>query len=151
MWRVGWHMIREKPVFGIGPGRIEARYTEFLSPGETIPAYHGHLHNNALQLCAQFGVLVLCAAGLFVIVLVRDLAGACKRAADRESAFLCRSGLQGLTGFLAMGMMDYTYGHSLGLILLAFTVMSPLMESYERKTKIETAVEDEVTSHACTG
>jgi O-antigen ligase len=128
MWRVGLHIIHEQPIFGIGPGRIEPMYARFLQPGEPIPAYHGHLHNNALQLCAQFGVFVLCAAVIFVAVLVRDLAHACKRAIDRESVFLRRSGLQGVIGFLVMGMMDYTYGHSLVLILLAFTAISPLIK-----------------------
>jgi O-antigen ligase len=129
MWRVGWRMIREQPVFGVGPGRIEALYCRYLSPGEPIPAYHGHLHNNVLQLGAQFGVLVLAAALVFVSVLVWDLAGGCKLAVDRERKFLCRSGLQGLIGFLLMGIVDYTYGHSLGLILLAFAVVSPLIDT----------------------
>ena len=30
MWRVGWHMIREHPVFGVGPGRVEELYTQYL-------------------------------------------------------------------------------------------------------------------------
>ncbi len=76
MWRVGWQMIREQPIFGMGPGRIEPLYTGYLSPSEPIPAYHGHLHNNAIQLGAQFGVLVLSAALIFVMVLIWDLASA---------------------------------------------------------------------------
>ena len=30
MWRVGWKMIREHPVFGVGPGRVEDLYTSYL-------------------------------------------------------------------------------------------------------------------------
>jgi hypothetical protein len=93
------------------------------------------LHNNPLQLGAEFGVLVLGAALVFVTVLLRDLARASRRASGRQQKFLCLSGLQGLTGFLIMGMMEYTYGHSLGIILLAFTVISPLMDSYSTNSK----------------
>jgi O-antigen ligase/4-amino-4-deoxy-L-arabinose transferase-like glycosyltransferase len=133
MWRVGWRMIRERPVFGVGPGRIDQLYGGYLSPGEPVPIYHGHLHNNALQLGAQFGIFVLCAALIFVTVLVRDLVRACKWSVDRDQKFLCRSGLQGVTGYLLLGLMDYTYGHSLGLILLAFSAISPLMETYQSR------------------
>ena len=45
---------------------------------------------------------------------------------DRDSRFLCRTALLGLTGFLVAGMFDYTYGHSLGLILLGFVTITPL-------------------------
>jgi O-antigen ligase len=126
MWRVGWRIIREQPVLGIGPGRIEELYIQYLRPGEPVPAYHGHLHNNAIQLAAQFGVMVLAAASIFLTVLVRDLARSCRRARTRDERLLCRSGLLGLAGFLIVGLMDYTYGHSLGLILLTFAAVSPL-------------------------
>ena len=127
MWRVGCQMIREHPLLGIGAGRIESEYARYLSPGERLPAFHGHLHNNALELGAEFGLLVLGAAALFAVILLRDLALASSQAGSCDSQFLCRSGLQGMAGFLAMGMMDYTYGHSVGLILLAFATLPPLL------------------------
>ncbi len=123
MWRVGWRMIREQPVFGVGPGRVEALYCRYLSPGEPTPAYHGHLHNNALQLGAQFGVLVLGAALVFVSVLLWDLAGACTRAVDRERK---------------------SYGHSLGLILLAFAVLSALIDTNADKMKRRSPVGEQL-------
>jgi O-antigen ligase len=126
MWRVGWKMIREQPVFGVGPGRVEELYARYLSPGEPVPAYHGHLHNNGLQLAAQFGIPVLGAAVLCLSVLLKDLMQSYQRAPDHDARFLCRSGLLGVAGFLTVGMMDYTYGHSLGLILLGFVALAPL-------------------------
>ncbi|MBZ5619366.1 MAG: O-antigen ligase family protein [Acidobacteriia bacterium] len=127
MWHVGWKMIREQPVFGVGPGRIDQLYPRYLAQGEPVPAYHGHLHNNALQLAAQFGIPILIAAMLCLAVLLRDVLRACRRAYDRECLFLCRSSLLGIFGFLTVGMTDYTYGHSLGLILLSFAALSPLL------------------------
>jgi O-antigen ligase len=129
MWRVGWKMIQEKPLTGVGPGRVQELYKKYLAPEEPVPAYHGHLHNNALQLAAQFGLPILGAALVFLAALLRDLLHAYRCASDHESRFLCRSALLGITGYVAVGMMEYTYGHALGLILLCFVALAPLISA----------------------
>jgi O-antigen ligase len=121
MLHVAWRMIRERPLLGVGPGRIESLYPHYLAPGEPVPAYHGHLHNNAIQLAAEFGIPVLAAAALCVIVLLVDLARL------RNQPFLRRAGILSVIGFVSVGMTDYTYGHSLGLILLSFAAITPLI------------------------
>ncbi len=126
MLRVGWRMIRENPWFGVGAGRVGELYPSFLQSGEPLPAYHGHLHNNAFQLAAGFGLPVLAAALLCLGVLVRGLWRAYREAEDRAQVFLCRAGLLAVAGFVVTGLTDYTYGHSLGLILLSFAVLPPL-------------------------
>ncbi len=128
MWRVGLKMIREHPVFGVGPGRVEELYTSFLPAGDPVPAYHGHLHNNALQLAAQFGLPVLAAAVCWLAILLRDLIRAMRQARNRERRFLCRAAFLGIAGFLIVGMTDYTYGHALGLILFTFVAIFPLTD-----------------------
>ena len=127
MLRVGWRMIRQNPWVGVGPGRIEELYRSYLSHSEPLPAYHGHLHNNLVQMAAQFGVPVAVVAILFTMGLFRDLVSASREAESREKRFLCQAALLSLTGFLVAGCFDYTYGHSLALILLMFAVLSPLM------------------------
>jgi hypothetical protein len=82
-------------------------------------------------LAAEFGLPVVGAAFLFTAILVVDLRRQCRIAFDRDQEFLCRTALLGLAGFVAAGMFDYTYGHSLGLILLAFVVLSPLAPTSE--------------------
>jgi O-antigen ligase len=129
MWRVGWQMIRERPLAGIGAGRVAGLYTRYLPHGASVPAYHGHLHNNALQLAAQFGLPVLAAAILCVGALLRALLQLCRHARGRDDLFLCRAALMGTAGFLITGMTDYTYGHSLGLILFSFVALCPLTGS----------------------
>jgi O-antigen ligase len=127
MLHVGWKMVLQEPFTGVGPGRVEKLYQSYLSPGDPLPAYHGHLHNNLAQLAAQFGLPVVLAATLFLVLLFKELIERCQSTQDRESQFLCHVSLLGLTGFLAAGLFDYTYGHSLGLILLSFVVLSPLL------------------------
>jgi O-antigen ligase len=129
MWRVGLKMIYQHPVFGVGPGRVEELYTSYLEKGELIPAYRGHLHDNALQLAAQFGLPVLGAAVLWLAFLLRDLMRTWRTAQTREYRFLLRSSFLGIAGYLIAGMTEYTYGHSLGLILFCFVAISPLILS----------------------
>jgi O-antigen ligase len=126
MLRVGWKMIREHPFTGVGPGRVEELYSKYLSASDPLPAYHGHLHNNAVELAAEFGIPVTAAAVLFLAILCRDLLTRCRLARDREQLFVCRTSVLALAGFVFAGLFDYTYGHSLGLILLAFAALSPL-------------------------
>lgn len=123
MLNVGWKMIREHPFDGVGAGRVDKLYTSYLSPSDPVPAYHGHLHNNVVQLAAQFGLPATCAALLFVLMLFRELLIRFGSSISRAEQFLCRTSVLGLTGFLLAGMFDYTYGHSVGLILLGFVIL----------------------------
>ena len=127
MLRVGWEMVKEHPFTGVGPGRVDKLYMSYLSPQDPVPAYHGHLHNNGVELAAEFGIPVVLAALLFVVVLFRDLLAACKTALNNEEQFAARTGVLALIGFLVAGLFEYTYGHSLGLILLSFAALSPLL------------------------
>jgi O-antigen ligase len=133
MLRVGWEMIKEHPLTGVGPGRIDKLYMSYLSPQDPVPAYHGHLHNNAVELAAEFGIPVALAALLFVGVLFRDLVKVSRAAQSKEEKFASRTALLALIGYLVAGLFEYTYGHSLGLILLSFAVLVPLLP-YPSKT-----------------
>ncbi|MBZ5514398.1 MAG: O-antigen ligase family protein [Acidobacteriia bacterium] len=126
MLRVGWKMIKQHSLTGVGPGRIEKLYPAYLSAGDPVPAYHGHLHNNLVEIAAEFGVPTTLAALAFCGVLLLDLRRALLTATAREARFASLAALLGLSGFLLAGFFDYTYGHSLGLILLAFSVLPPL-------------------------
>src|SRR5262249_34328008 len=55
MWQAGIDMIREKPVFGQGPGMILAVYPEYRWAGAPNPR-QPHLHDNALQIAAERGL-----------------------------------------------------------------------------------------------
>ncbi|HEX3876152.1 MAG TPA: O-antigen ligase family protein [Bryobacteraceae bacterium] len=127
MLRVGARMIHDHPFTGVGPGRVEPLYRSYLQPDESAPAYYGHLHNNAMQFAAQSGLPALCAAAVFVAILFRQLWRRYREARSRELIFLCRAGILACTGFLASGFFDYSYGHSIGIILVYFTALAPLV------------------------
>jgi O-antigen ligase len=127
MMEVGWKMLRDHPLTGVGPGRVDKLYESYLGPGDPVPAYHGHLHNNILQLAAQFGILVTGAALLFLVFAFRDLLQARKAATSPDSRFLSETAILGLIGFFFAGLFEYTYGHSLGLIMITFAALPALL------------------------
>jgi O-antigen ligase len=93
MLRVGWRMIRQHPLGGVGPGRVEELYPHYLRAGETLPAYHGHLHNNVVQIAAQSGIPAAVAAMLFAICLAWELWKRQRAASAPSETFLCRAAL----------------------------------------------------------
>jgi len=132
MLQVGWRMVRDHPLAGVGPGRVESLYTSYLAPKDPVPAYHGHLHNNIVQTAAQFGIPVTLAGLLFVGVLFIDLRRRQRGAVDSHDRFAVQTALLALTGFLFAGFFEYTYGHSLALILLSFAVLPALQTNSRR-------------------
>jgi O-antigen ligase len=138
MIEVGWRMVQDRPLTGVGPGRVEELYTAYLKPGEPVPAYRGHLHNNMAQIAAMFGIPVTLAALLFVAFAFRDLIRARRKAFDPDSRFLSDTAVLALIGFLFAGLFEYTYGHALGLIMIAFAVFPALSVGdldYEMRSK----------------
>lgn len=60
MLEAGIAMIRERPLFGLGPELVERRYPIYRSP--SAPRYDvPHLHNNLVQLAAERGLPALAA------------------------------------------------------------------------------------------
>jgi O-antigen ligase len=142
MLRVGWQMVRDHPLTGVGPGRIDKIYTSYLAPQDPIPAYHGHLHNNVAQIAAQFGIPVTLTAFLFVAVLFRDLLKARKIAKTRNDRFLAETAILALTGFVFAGLFEYTYGHSLALILLCFALLPILFPIAPEHPEVQVHLRD---------
>ena len=127
MLNVGWRMLRDHPLTGVGPGRVEELYRSYLKPDDPVPAYYGHLHNNVIQIAAQFGLPVSLAALLFVLCTFRDLLRARNNATNPDRQFLANTAVLAFIGYLFAGLFEYTYGHSLGLIMIAFAVVPALL------------------------
>ena len=119
-------MLQDHPLTGVGPGRVDELYESYLEPGDPVPAYHGHLHNNLAQIAAQFGVPGAFAALAFAICAFLDLLRAKRAAANPDTRFLTDTALLAFIGFVVAGLFEYTYGHSLGLIMIAFAVLPAL-------------------------
>ena len=110
MWKAGAAMIRERPLFGVGPGRVKALYPVYRVSGWVEPR-PGHLHNNVVMIAAETGIPSLLAYLWFV--------GAFFSAALRQVRGLARGEpLRGVTlgaigamvSIFAAGMFEYNFG-----------------------------------------
>jgi O-antigen ligase len=132
MWQAGVDMVRDRPIFGQGPGIIPFRYERYRwaeAPSDTVP----HLHNNPLQLAAERG---LPAAAFWLWWMTILLAKAAREA--RTDPWDDRWGAVGVLGFFAAilvaGMFEYNFGDSevlyviLLLSALPFTLSVPVKE-----------------------
>jgi O-antigen ligase len=126
MWQAGLDMIRDKPVFGQGPGMILAVYPEYRwaeAPNPRAP----HLHDNALQIAAERGLPCL----IWWVWLLAEAMGSAYRELPRGSSpgraagpdprWGAAAALAILVAVMVAGLFEYNFGDSeiLMFVLLA--------------------------------
>jgi O-antigen ligase len=121
MLREGRHMIRDYPVFGVGPNMVQVRYPEYRDPDAVQPV-NPHLHNVPVQIAAERGLPALAAWLGFIVLLLVDLARRF-RAGDHRA--LAAAALAAVTSMLAAGMFEYNFGDSEFLILFLILATLP--------------------------
>lgn len=118
MWQAGIDMIREKPVFGQGPGMIQAAYPSYRWPEAPNPVTP-HLHDNALQIAAERGLPCL---AWWLWLMAAAMADAWREA--RRGCFGPGWGavaaLALLTALMVAGLFEYNFGDS---EILMFTLL----------------------------
>jgi O-antigen ligase len=122
MLAVGAGMVRDHPVFGVGPEMVEREYADYR-PDYGANQTNPHLHNVPVQIAAERGLPALLAWLWFVVVAGRDLV---RRLWRRESPAVTGAGLAALVAMLTAGLFEYNFGDSeflmlfLGLLTLPF-------------------------------
>jgi O-antigen ligase len=109
MWQAGIDMVREKPVFGQGPGMILAVYPEYRwrdAPNAMAP----HLHDNALQIAAERGLPCLAWWLWWVAAAMGDAYRERRRGGLR--AWAAAAAFAFLAAFMAAGLFEYNFGDS---------------------------------------
>ena len=132
MWQVGWRMIQQHPLVGVGPNNIPETYTLYLAPGE-IPqvGYREHLHNDFIQIAAERGLPCL-AAWVWLMAAFGWHALRIRRKLIRgpftlphvwllDAAFAC------LLAFLAEGCFEFNFGTSPVLMVFLFIASTPFV------------------------
>ena len=120
MWQAGLDMIRDKPVFGLGPGRILAAYPAYRWP-EAPNALTPHMHNNVVQIAAERGLPCL----VWWIWLVAALLADAWRALRRSGDWGAHAALALLVAILAAGMFEYNFGDSEVLMFVLVVAALP--------------------------
>ncbi|MCZ6514598.1 MAG: O-antigen ligase [Acidobacteria bacterium] len=126
MAQVGWNMIREHPWLGVGPNRVDELYESYLPAGtEPIKGYHGHLHNNMLQIAASQGLPSLAAWVWLMALWGRQLFRLRRRLGKDGDAWIAAGALAAWLAFLVQGMFEFNFGSSEPLMLFLFLVSAP--------------------------
>src|SRR5262249_7503742 len=109
MVHAGLRMIRESPLFGVGPEMVKRYYTLYRdsgAPQEEVP----HLHNNVLQITAASGIFAAAAyLGLMALFFARTIV-LLRRGRDPERAALLAGCLLAGTALFVAGFFEYNWG-----------------------------------------
>lgn len=121
MARSGLHMIRDHPIFGVGPDMITRVYAQYRDP-DAVEELVPHLHNVPIQIAAERGLPALVVWLGLVGILIRDH---WRRLRRSEYASLAAGGLAATAAMLAAGMFEYNFGDSEFLMLYLVLVTLP--------------------------
>jgi len=138
MFFAGTRMIRDHPLFGVGPERIYEEFPNYYR-GNNPPAYYGHLHSNVMQIAAERGLPCLAAFLWVIFTMYGDLIAMLKRASP-DVRWPALSGLAALTGFVVAGFFEYNFGDSEVLLLLLFIVSLPYGAIHDSQTRVHSDV-----------
>jgi putative inorganic carbon (hco3(-)) transporter len=117
----GAHMVRDHPLFGVGPNMVERVYEHYRVP-DAVEPLNPHLHNVPMQIAAERGLPALAIWLTFVGVLARDLFRSFRSGRSRT---LAAAAIAALVGMLAAGLFEYNFGDSEFLILFLLLVTLP--------------------------
>ncbi len=110
MWKAGAAMIRERPLFGVGPGRVKALYPVYRVSGWVEPR-PGHLHNNVVMIAAETGIPSLLAylwfVGAFFAAALRQVRGLARGEPLRGVTL---GAIGAMVSIFAAGMFEYNFG-----------------------------------------
>lgn len=123
MLEAGVEMIRDRPVFGAGPGNVKGSYALYRKHDAPRPR-PPHLHNNVVQLWAERGVLALSAYLLLLALFIRE----CLRGWNGPGRIWSEVGLAAVVSLTVAGLFEFNFGDTEVLYLLlnimAFVVVS---------------------------
>jgi O-antigen ligase len=132
-WQAGIDMIRDRPVFGQGPGMILRTYPRYRWP-EAPNVNAPHLHDNALQIAAERGLLCLAAWLWWMAVLLadawRESALLLEKRPPRGMAWVAAAALAALVALMLAGLFEYNFGDS--EVLMFLLVVSALPYALRR-------------------
>lgn len=132
MAEAGLHMISDRPALGLGPGMVAARYPIYrhaTAPRVWVP----HLHNNALQISAENGLVALGAYG-WLMIGTMVFAYRRYRRAEREGtgqADLYMGSFLAVLAFNLAGIFEFNWGDTevqrvlLCLMAIPYRLASP--------------------------
>ena len=126
----GQHMVRDHPLVGVGPNRVQAVYPQYRV-AEAVEAVNPHLHNVPVQIAAERGLPALALWALFVGMLA---GGLWQRFRTTGARALPAAAIASVVGMLSAGLFEYNFGDSEFLMLFLLIVTLPFAASHSSRT-----------------
>jgi O-antigen ligase len=123
----GVEIVRDYPLFGVGPDMIEHVYPTYRRPTAVLPTTP-HLHNVPLQIAAERGLPALALWIWFLALLVVGLTNIFKR---RSGKVLAAGGLGVVASMLTAGLFEYNFGDSEFQMLFLVLITLPFAADRE--------------------
>jgi O-antigen ligase len=105
MLEAGAEMIRDSPLLGVGPANVKEVYALYRKP-DAPRARPPHLHNNAVQLWAERGILGLAAYLLLLGLFLRE----CIRAWNGPQRVWGEVGIAVAVSLTVAGLFEFNFG-----------------------------------------
>jgi O-antigen ligase len=122
MFETGAAMVRDHPVFGLGPGIVQPAYAEYRSG--KAPHRIPHLHNNIIQIAAERGVAGLLAYGAILFTALLQMYRAL-RTAPHDSRPAIVGCLMAAAGVTIAGFFEYNWGDAEVWIVTLISLSAP--------------------------
>ncbi len=134
MWRVGLRMVERHPLVGVGPDNIPEAYDLYLPPGEApIAGYHGHLHNDFVQLAAERGLPCLAAWVWFMVALIAATVRCARKL--RKFRWVAHGAIAASLALVTEGFFEFNFGST--PVLMVFLFLAALPFAVERIERLE--------------
>jgi hypothetical protein len=121
LWRGGWEIFKDYPLFGVGDIGIEKYYVKYKRPYDK--EVHGHLHSNYFHFLATLGLFGLLALSyLFIMIIIRIFR---IYKSTRETPFIASFSLGALASFVSIliaGLSELNFWDQEIATLIYFTV-----------------------------
>jgi len=121
MIKTGLHIIKDRPLTGVGPNMVIEVYPHYRDK-MAIQQLNPHLHNVPLQIAAERGLPALAIWCWFVVTLLQDFF---RRRRTSPLPSLATGGIACVIAMLSAGMFEYNFGDSEFLMLFLLLVTLP--------------------------
>jgi O-antigen ligase len=121
MMHVGIGIVRDHPIWGVGPEMVDDVYVQYR-PAEFVNPVNPHLHNVPLQIAAERGLPALAVWLWFFAAALTD---AFTRVRRGETPALSAAAFAVLVAMLVAGLFEYNFGDSEFLMLLLGLISLP--------------------------
>lgn len=138
IWLDTLEMIKDRPVFGFGPGNYGTVYEKYRKRVLAVRVEMVHAHNEYLELTAEYGltgaVLILCALLSISVQLIRFI----RTSPQPYHALPAAAWLGALAGTAVHGFFDFElriFPNAMMLALLAGCAVAPILQAGRQKTE----------------